>query len=218
MIEQGLVLRRFVLIATVLAGPRVLAQSPAPAKASVDADLADRQQVTLLPQTAIPANTRIELNLRGGDYEVRPSHSSHLGLTELRDPHNAQRPTAIHFEHQHNRALLKVDPPTGNGSPHVILELPQCADLSIRLSAGELVFTAPPCTHTDINLHAGELVAHLGPASDYATVHASTTIGEAKAEQFGQTKDGFFNAVNATATGPNTFAAHVFTGQITLKE
>ena len=121
MIEQGHVLRRFVLIATVLAGARVLAQAPAPAKASVDADLADRQQVTLLPQTAI-------------------------------------------------------------------------------------------------NLHAGELVAHLGSASDYATVHASTTIGEAKAEQFGQTKDGFFNAVNATGTGPNTFAAHVFTGQITLKE
>ena len=76
--------------------------------------------------------------------------------------------------------MLKIDPPSGNHSPHVILELPRCSDLSIHLPAGELVFTAPPCTHTDIRLHAGELVAKLGAASEFASIRASVSIGDGR--------------------------------------
>ena len=218
MIEHLHVLHRSVLIAALLAGSRLLGQSPAQTESHAGAQAAARDRVTLLPQTTIPANTRLELNLRGGDYEVRPSHTGALSVVELRDPQTAQRQTTMHFDQHGNRAQLKVDPPTGDHSPHVILELPQCADLSLHLTAGELVLTAPPCTHTDVGLHAGEIVANLGPVSSYATIHASVTIGEVSAEQLGQTKDGFFNAVNAKGAGQNTFSAHVFTGQITLKE
>ena len=217
MTERPPILKRFLLVAAILSGSHVLGQSSAQTKTPDGAEAARKDRVTLIPPTAVSANARIELNLRGGDYEVRPSRTGNLDVIEMRDPQASQRQTTLHFEQRNNRARLKVDPPTGDRSSHVIVELPRCADLSIHLTAGELVFTAPPCLHTDLNLHAGELVAHLGPASDYATIHASTTIGEVNAEQLGQTKDGFFNSVNTKGAGQNAFAAHVFTGQITIK-
>ena len=214
---RHLALTRGLALAAALAVRPVLGQASGQTSPQSISGPAATTSVTLLPQTAIPAGARIELNLRGGNYEVRPSPTETLNVLELRDPQSALRPTTIHFGQHDNRARLTVDPPTGNHGPHIILELPRRAELSVHLTAGELVFSAPPCTHTSISLHAGELVANLGPVSQYATIRASVTVGDITAEQLGRSKDGFFNSVHAVGAGQNTFTAHVGAGEITIK-
>lgn len=210
------VLERFIVAVAILAGSPLLGQSTTQTAAPPPPGADARTRTTLLPQTAVSANTHIELDLRSGDYEVRPSHTGDLGVIELRDPQSGTRATTLQFSQQERRASLKIDPPSGNHSPHIILELPRCSDLSIHLPAGELVFTAPPCTHTDIRLQAGELVAKLGAASEFASIRASVSIGEVDARQLGQSHGGFFNSIHADGAGQRTFVAHVTTGQITI--
>lgn len=200
----------------VVAPARCLALAVLLAAWSLSAQTNAPKHAWLLPETALPEDTHIELNLHGGDYEVRPSHSGSISVTETRNLQSTQRPTTIHFGVRQHKALLTVDPPTGEHSPHVVIELPLCSDLNLHLTAGELNFTSPRCMHTRINLHAGELIANIGPASGYSNIHTSVSIGDIKAEQLGQSKGGFFNSINRNGAGPRTLSAHVGSGEIIL--
>jgi len=201
----------------VVAPARCLALAAILAASSLSAQSNPHPHSWLLPETALREDTRLELQLHGGDYEVRPSHSGSISVIETRDPGSTQRPTSVHFGVHDRGALLTIDPPTGEHSPHVVIELPLCSDLNLHLTAGELNFTSPACTHTTINLHAGELIANMGPVSGYSNIHASVTIGQIQAPQLGQHKDGFFNSINLNGAGQRTLSAHVGSGDIILK-
>ena len=89
------VLECFIVAVAILAGSPLLGQSPTQTAAPPPPGADARTRTTLLPQTAVSANTHIELDLRSGDYEVRPSHTGDLGVIELRDTQSVTH-AAVH--------------------------------------------------------------------------------------------------------------------------
>ena len=119
-------------------------------------------------------------------------------------------------------ARLEIDPPGHSNGPHIVIDLPPCAALDLRMTAGELVFDTVVCDSTEVELHAGEIRAALGDPSRYRRVKASVAIGEVDTPGLGSSgaeveKGGFFRAIDQAGSGNRVFTAHVTSGQITLQ-
>ncbi len=185
------------------------------------AALRAQTSVTLLPERALPSSARVALTLHAGDYEIRSSAGAMLRVLETRDDAAEARKTELRFTMQGGEAQLEIDPPSHGHGPHVVIELPACSALDVRMTAGELVFDAVPCAKTAVGLHAGELRASIGDPAQYRKLQASVSIGEVEMPGFGPNggdleKGGFFRSWSRSGSGERSFEAHVSTGQITL--
>lgn len=181
--------------------------------------LAAQSEQSLLQSDPIQPAARFVVRLHGGDYEIRSSKDDRLHVTASGD---LGQHTDVTWRPKPGESRLEIDPPTGHNGPHIILALPACAALDLRLTAGELVLNAVPCEKTEISINAGEVRAELGDADRYRSVHASVSIGEVDAPGLGTSgadvsKGGFFPSFARSGAGPRSFAAHVGTGQITLR-
>ena len=109
--------------------------------------------------------------------------------------------------------VVVVDGPR-NGF-HVDIEVPRRADLTIRLSAGELS-VEDIVGNKDIRLHAGELRIDVGDTHDYRRVEGSVWAGELQAEPFRITKGGLFRSLDWRGTGEFFLKAHLKAGELRL--
>lgn len=176
---------------------------------------------SLLDTPQLPPDARLTLDLHAGDYQIASSTDGHIHISETRDEKNrTARATDVRFHRTSTGARLEIDPADHN-SPHITINLPTCAALDLKLTAGELVFDTSPCTATTVSMHAGELRARMPDPNDFRTVRASVSIGEIDARGLGPAENdaesgGFFRTFKRTGNGSRTFAAHIGTGQITL--
>ncbi len=183
---------------------------------------ASEAEHALLDADKLPSDARFTLVLHAGDYQIRSSTDGHLHVLETRNDSNRNEPaTSVRYHVTSGGAHLEIESPTHKNSPHLIVALPACASLNLRLSAGELVFDSIPCEATTVDLHAGELRARIEDPESFHTVTASVSIGEIDAHGLGRTDTdenhgGFFRSFDRGGAGPRRFAAHVGTGQITL--
>lgn len=179
---------------------------------------------SLLQTDPLAPSSHLVLRLHAGGYQICSSSDGRIHVSETRDGNPAtNRSTDVRFRNTRDGARLEIDPPTGKNGPQITVELPPCAGLDLKLTAGELVFDTVPCEATEANLHTGELVATLGNPETYRAIKASVSIGELDAPGLGKSKDddqhgGFFRSFSRDGSGTRTFNAHIGTGQITLSQ
>jgi hypothetical protein len=99
----------------------------------------------------------------------------------------------------------------------VDIQVPQRADLYIRLTAGELRLDRVE-GNKDVELHAGELRIDVNRADDYHTVDASIWAGEIHADPFNAHKEGLFRSFDWKGHGPYKLHAKAKAGEVWLSE
>jgi hypothetical protein len=160
------------------------------------------------------ANGRVSMDLSAGEYRISASPGNRIRLVwSVRDASRLSRVTA-RADVRGPEAIVSIDGPR-NSNLRVGIEVPSRADLSVRLTAGELRIERIE-GNKDITLHAGELDIDVGKADDYRRVEASVWAGELHASPFGATKEGLFRSLDWKGKGPYSLSAHLKAGELHL--
>jgi hypothetical protein len=156
------------------------------------------------------AGGSINLQLDGGDYQLRAAADNHIRITSG-NAGNAK----VEVNTNGTRANLKVtDTPHNNF--RATIEVPQAADLVIRLSGGNLVMAAIT-GNKDIESNAGNMEIAVGDPNDYSSVDASVKAGDIDANAFGGSKSGLFPHFTWSGHGKYALRASLGAGNLVLR-
>ena len=156
------------------------------------------------------AGGKIDMQLGAGGYTVRAARDNVIRVT-LGD--NASATVDIATQGAQANVVVK-DTPHRNFQATV--EVPQAADLVIRLAAGELTIESIAGSK-DVESNAGNVDIVTGDSKDYASVDTSVQAGDIKAEPFGDSRSGLFSKLSWTGTGKYTLRAKLIAGNLTLR-
>jgi hypothetical protein len=155
---------------------------------------------------------RIDMQLDGGSYEIRPAADNHIRVTLSGNTGNAKVELTASGTHADVRVK---DTPHNNFQ--ATIEVPKAADLVIRLSAGNLTM-APITGNKDVESYAGNVEIAVGDPNDYSSVDASAKAGDINARVFGGSKSGLFPHFTWSGHGKYTLRAHLGVGNLELRK
>jgi hypothetical protein len=159
-------------------------------------------------------NGRIRMDLSAGEYRISGSPDNRIRLEwSVRDAHQLPRVYARADVHDRD-ANITTDGPNNKGLK-VAIQVPQQADLYVRLTAGDLRIEGIQ-GNKDVELHAGDVRIDVGRAEDYHAVDASVWAGEIQAAPFQVFKDGLFRSFDWRGKGPYRLHARLKAGDLRL--
>ena len=170
-----------------------------------------QQTAAAVTEKPFAAGGTIEMQLGGGGYTVRPARDSVIRIT-LGD--NAGT-TRVEVSTADTRASVLVQE-TPRKNFEATIEVPQMADLVIRLAAGDLRVGAIS-GNKDVQSNAGNVDIVTGDPKDYASVDASVQAGDINADAFGESRSGLFSKVTWSGKGKYTLRARLIAGNLTLR-
>jgi hypothetical protein len=156
---------------------------------------------------------RVEMQLSGGDYEVRAGAADKIVVTASAEGEYEHPRVRADISAIGNIAKIHTDGPHSNF--HVVIEVPPETNLYIRLSAGDLRVKGIS-GNKDVESHAGDLDIDAGDPDNYRTVDASVGAGDLNAPSFGVTKGGLFRSFRQERKGHFTLHAHLGAGDLNL--
>ena len=162
-------------------------------------------------EKAFVSGGKIEMQLDGGNYTVRPAGGNAIRVTLPGNVGAAKVEVAT--EGTHANVSVKETP---RGNFLATIEVPQTADLVIRLAAGDLTLDAVS-GNKDVESNAGNVDIVTGDSKDYASVDASVQAGDIKAEDFGESQSGLFRKLSWSGKGKYTLRAKLIAGNLTLR-
>jgi hypothetical protein len=153
----------------------------------------------------------IDMQLDGGEYEVRPGTDNHVRVSLSGNVGN----TRVELTADGTRADVRVkDTPHSNFK--ATIEVPNTADLVVRLAGGSLSMAAI-AGNKDVESTAGEVKIAVGDPGDYSSVDASVKVGDIDAGAFGGSKSGFAQHFTWSGHGKYTLRASVGAGNLALQ-
>jgi hypothetical protein len=162
-------------------------------------------------EKAFVSGGKIEMQLDGGNYTVRPAGGNAIRVTLAGNVGAAKVDVAT--ENTHANVSVKETP---RNNFQATIEVPQTADLVIRLAAGDLTLDAVG-GNKEIESNAGNVDIVTGDPKDYASVDASVQAGDIKAEAFGESQSGLFRKLTWSGKGRYTLRAKLIAGNLTLR-
>lgn len=154
---------------------------------------------------------RIDIQLDGGEYEVRPAADNHIRVTLSGTTGNAK----VELSTNGTQANVKVRDTPRNGFQATI-EVPRAADLVVRLSGGNLTMAAIT-GNKDVESYAGNVKIAVGDPNEYSSVDTSVKAGDIDAGVFGGSKSGLFQRFKWSGRGKYTLRAHLGAGNLELR-
>lgn len=172
---------------------------------------AEQPPVVKVDQT-LSAAGMIEMQLDGGDYNIRPVNDERIRVSFAGNIGNA----AAEVTTSGPRANLVIkDTPRSNFRGTV--EVPATANLTVHLTGGNLEI-AGITGNKDINSKAGNVVISIPNANDYGTVDASVKVGDLKAGPFGDSDSGISPQIKWSGPGKYTLRVSLGVGNLELKD
>jgi hypothetical protein len=153
----------------------------------------------------------IEMQLDSGDYIIRAGSDEHIRVSFAGNTGNAATELATSGTHAN---LAIRDTPHNNFRATV--EVPAKADLTIRLTGGNLEIAAITGTK-DIDSQAGNVGISIPNSNDYGTVEAAVKVGNLNAGPFGDSGSGLSQHLKWTGPGKYMLRAHLGAGNLELK-
>ena len=169
---------------------------------------------TVHSEKAFQNHGRVEMQLSGGDYEVRAGASDKIVVTAT-DDHDSER-KAIRADIVVMGTIAKIHTDGPHSNFHVVIEIPPETNLYIRLTAGDMRVKGIT-GNKDIASHAGDLNIDVGDPDSYRTVDASVGAGDLNAPSFGVNKGGLFRSFRQERKGHFTLHAHLGAGDLNLQ-
>jgi hypothetical protein len=142
----------------------------------------------------------IEMQLDGGGYIVRAGPDERIRVSFAGNTGNAAADLGIRGT-QANLAVRN----TPHNNFRAIVEVPATADLTVRLSGG------------DLDSKAGNVVIAIPNSNDYGTVDAAVKVGNLSAGPFGDSGSGISPHLKWSGPGKYTLRASVGAGNLELK-
>ena len=161
-----------------------------------------------------PANGRVTMDLVAGDYHVIGGTENRIRLDwSVRDA-DALAKVEARADVRDRDVRVTTNGPS-NKNLKFTIQLPNQADLYVRLSAGDLTIEGIR-GNKDVELRAGDLRIDVGRAEDYNKVDAGLWAGDLKASAFQVYKEGLFRSFDWTGNGPYRLHAHLLAGDLYL--
>jgi hypothetical protein len=157
------------------------------------------------------AGGKIDLQLEAGGYTVRAGDGDVIRVTL---GGNAGAAT-VDVTTTDTQAQVSVKH-TPRNNFQATIEVPQRADLTIRLSAGDLKVESIS-GNKDVESNAGNVDIVTGDSQDYASVDASVKAGDLNAGPFGESQSGLFRSLTWSGKGKYTVRARLMAGNLTLR-
>jgi len=155
---------------------------------------------------------KIHVELDGGSYAVRPAADEHIRVTFSGNLGKAR--AELTTTGAEARVGIK-DTPSNNFQ--ATIEVPNVADLVVRLSAGNLEIAAIS-GNKDIESMAGNVDIAVGDANDYSSVNGSVKAGDIQADVFGGSRSGLLQRFTWSGRGKYTLKASLGAGNLVLKQ
>ena len=154
---------------------------------------------------------KIDMQLDGGSYEIRPAAGNQVRVTLSGNTGNAK----VELTTSGTHADVKVkDTPHNNFQ--ATIEVPKAADLVVRLTGGNLVMAAIT-GNKDVESYGGNVQIAVGDPNEYASVDAAVKAGDIDAKVFGGSKSGLFQQFTWSGHGKYTLRAHLGAGNLELR-
>ena len=160
------------------------------------------------------AGGRVKMDLVAGDYHITGSPDNRVRIDwSVRDTESLAK-VRTRADVRDKELTITTDGPSNKGLKFTV-QLPNQADLYVRLSAGDLTIEDIR-GNKDVELRAGDLRIDVGRAEDYSKVDASVWAGDLKASAFQVTKEGLFRSFDWSGKGPYRLHAHLMAGDLYL--
>jgi hypothetical protein len=153
----------------------------------------------------------IEMQLDAGSYIVRAAPDEHIRVSFGGNTGNATAELATNGAHAN---VTVRDTPHNNFRATV--EVPQTADLTVHLSAGNLDIAAIT-GNKDIESKAGNVTISVPNPNDYGSVDGSVRVGDVNAGPFGNSSSGLSPHLTWSGPGKYKLRATLGAGNLELK-
>jgi hypothetical protein len=159
---------------------------------------------------------RIEMQLGGGSYTIRPASDTHIRVTIGDDSGRAR----VALTTNATRATVSVTETPSNNFQATI-EVPKTSDLIVRLSGGNLVMSGIT-GNKDIDSVAGNTEISIGDPNQYGSMEATVKAGELNVGAFtgAKTEDSFglLHRASWSGKGKYTLRANLGAGNLVLRK
>lgn len=157
------------------------------------------------------AGGSIEMQLDGGDYEIRPGSGDRIRVSFGVNTGSATAEVAATGAHAN---LAVKDTP--HSDFRATIEVPRTTGLVVHLSGGNLEMAAITGSK-DIDSKAGNVTVAAGDSKDYSRVDASVAMGNLEAGPFGKADSGVGNHLAWSGPGKYTLRATLGAGNLEIK-
>jgi hypothetical protein len=169
------------------------------------------QAAATLTEKPFVSGGKIEMQLEAGNYTVRSAAGTDIRVTLSGNTGTAK----VDVTTTDTEAKVSVKE-TPRNNFQATIEVPQTADVTIRLTAGDLKIEAIKGSK-DIESYAGNVDILTGDSQDYASVDASVQAGDLSAGPFGESQSGLFRSFTWSGKGKYTLRARLTAGNLTLR-
>jgi hypothetical protein len=169
------------------------------------------QPMVVKAEKPFAAGGSIEMQLDGGNYEIRPASADRIRISFGGNTGSATADVTTVGAHAN---LAIKDTPHNNFKATV--EVPQTTDLVLHLTGGNLEMAAIT-GNKEIDSKAGNVTVAVGDSNDYSTVDASVAVGNLEAGPFGRTDSGVGKHLTWSGRGQYTLHANLGAGNLELK-
>lgn len=157
------------------------------------------------------AGGRVELQLPGGEYDIRPAVEDRVRVTLTGN----QGDTKVDIATAEKGASVKLSDTPHNGF-RATIDVPRESDLVVRLSGGDLTI-GPVTGSKDIEAYAGNVTIAIPDPAEYGSAEASVKAGDLDARPFGQSKSGLMSSFKWSGSGKHTLRASLGAGNLKLE-
>ena len=161
-------------------------------------------------QAFAPAGS-IEMQLDGGNYQIRPADDNHIRVTFSGNTGNAT--ASLTADGPHATLAVKNTP---HGNFTATIEVPKTSDLVVRLAAGNLEMGAISGSK-DVESQAGNVEITAGSSADYASVDATVKVGNLGGGPFGEPDGTLSHHLAWSGKGKYNLRASLGAGNLELK-
>ena len=167
---------------------------------------------TVMAEKPFASGGGIDVELDGGNYAVRPAADDRIRVTFSGNVGTARAElTATGAQ-----ALVRIkDTPSNNFQ--ATIEVPNIADLVVRLSAGNLEIAAIR-GNKEIESTAGNVEIAVADPNEYSSVDGSVKAGDIQAAVFGGSRSGLLQRFTWSGKGKYTLRASLGAGNLTFKQ
>jgi hypothetical protein len=177
----------------------------------VSCSTAPDKPLEVMTQKDFASGGKIEMQLSGGNYEIRPAAGDQIRVSFKGNYAGATSDVAING----TQATVSVKN-TPHSNFNAIVEVPKTADLAVHLAAGNLEMAAIT-GNKNIESGAGNMEISVGNPQDYASVDASNKAGNLEANPFGKSDSGLMKHVTWSGPGKYTLRVDLGAGNLELK-
>lgn len=197
-------------ISLLIAGVLLGSACHSPADRADTADTSSSSVKSVVADKPFVSGGKIDLQLDGGAYEVRPAADNHIRVTLTGNNGNAKAEVTA------NGTDASVEVKDTPRNFRATIELPQTADLVVHFKGGELVME-PITGNKDLQSFGGDIKIGVGNPDDYSSVNASVKAGEIDAAAFGGSKSGLLQTFTWSGKGKYTLRADLGAGNLVLR-